>query len=121
MFTDDEFCSRFLFNCVEPSQVAEYVGLLSDTLRESLVALLLRLPVSEEEWVGYREVGQIDGNEWTWAKMIVDCRTNTEAARLCLLGQNSTPASPDFVDRIADACREYMANWKPKNARPPAP
>lgn len=97
----EEACVQFLCcRMIEPPRVAEYVEMLPDNIRAALPAVLARMPTSDEEWVNFDLYGQFDGNEWTWVKLILQCRADTEAVRSSLLGETSPSAKPDFVDRI---------------------
>jgi hypothetical protein len=111
ILTANQACSRILFFCVEPASVAEYIGLLPADLRAALLELLLTLPTSDDGWAVFPGVGQLDGDEWTWAWMIGKCRANTEAARACLLGEVGPPAAADFVDRVRTAYRKMLVEF----------
>jgi hypothetical protein len=108
ILTAGEACSNILFFCVEPGLAAEYIELLTDDLRTALAEFLPTLPDSDEGWASFTGVGQLDGDDWSWARMIVECRANTDAARACLLGEASPPAAADFVDRVRAAYRERL-------------
>jgi hypothetical protein len=105
ILTADEACKRILFFCVEPPLASEYVGLLPDELRGALAHLLPTLPASDVGWASFKGVLQLDGDEWSFAQMIVECRASTEAVRACLLREVSPPATADFVDRVRAAYR----------------
>lgn len=97
----NEACVKILCcRIIEPSRVAEFVGMLPGNIRAVLPAVLARMPTSDEEWVNFNLYAQFDGNEWTWVQHILHCRADTEVVRSCLLGEISPPAAPDFVDRI---------------------
>jgi hypothetical protein len=110
MFSANDACSLILFSFFETSLAADYVALLPDELRAALVTFLSALPTSEEEWAHFRGIGQLDGNEWTWARTIVECRANTEAARTHLFGVTNPAVSEEFIDRVRTAYRERLAN-----------
>jgi hypothetical protein len=114
-----EEAGRKVLFCIAPPLLAEHFHLLPDDVLSALRSILAKLPVSDEEWVNFREVGQFDGDEWTWAKMVFDCRANTEAARTHILGEVSLPPSPDFRDRIRAAYRAELdaVRWQSADGR----
>lgn len=109
ILTADEACRVILFSCVEPPLAAEYVGLLSDDLRAALAQFLPTLPASDEGWARFEGVGQFDGDECSWARLVVECRASTEATRACMLVNADPPAAADFVDRVRAAYRQRKA------------
>lgn len=111
ILTADEACRQILFFCVEPTLAAEYVGLLPDNLRAALAEFLPTLPRSDEEWTRFPGVGQLDGNEWTWTRMIVEHRANTEAVRACLLSEESPSAAANFADSVRAAYRDRISEF----------
>ncbi|WP_439631189.1 hypothetical protein [Gemmata sp.] len=108
ILTAEEACANILFFCVEPALASEYVGLLPDNLRAALVAFLPTLPTTDEGWSDYQGVGQLDGDDSSWAWMIAECRANTEAARAFLLGEISLPAGSYFAARVRVAYRQRL-------------
>jgi hypothetical protein len=107
--TAEETCLASLSN-LEPEFVQEYVALLLDELRSSLIEILPRMPVSDEDWIKNR-AKFLDGDEWIGANLTAEYRAQTEAAREYLLGQSSPPAAPDFLDRVRAAYRESWSDW----------
>jgi hypothetical protein len=117
IFTAEEACLSILTHCVEPAFVEAYLRLLPDDLRAILTALLPKLPTNDEGWAAYERMSQLDGDEWSWTRMIVEFRSNTEAARMCLLGEYSPPAGADFIDRVRVAFHERLEEFDRSNTR----
>lgn len=114
-----EAASRILFYVIDAPHVAEYLEAIPDAFRHELASLLQTLPVLEEEWVRFRKVAQLDGDEFGWARMVVKARANTEAARTYLFGGASPPTSADFEERIRSADRTYMQEFDRNRFRRP--
>jgi hypothetical protein len=109
IFGAEEAIRKILFFCVEPSLVAEYMGLLPDDLRSAMIEYLPSLPATDQEWAEYEGgLAQLDGNEHTWADMIAECRAGTDAAREHLLGIKPERPPADFKDLVRAARRERI-------------
>jgi hypothetical protein len=106
-----EACSSILFFSVEPASIADYLTLLPNELRDALIAFLPTLPVSDEGWVHFRGIRQLDGNEWSWAHTISECRANAEAARTYLSVEVCRPPAADFTDRVRAAYRKRFTEF----------
>ncbi|MDB5312591.1 MAG: hypothetical protein JWO38_6793 [Gemmataceae bacterium] len=111
IFTADEACKHLLFFCTEPPFVGECVQLLPTDLGLAVADFLPMLPSSDEEWADYEGVGQLDGDERSWAKMIAACRAGTEAARAHFSGFVAPGAAAGFMDRVRAAYRDRMARY----------
>jgi hypothetical protein len=112
IFTAEEACIQIVLSCLEPPHVAEQLELLPEDLQATLVNVLPTLPVSDDEWAEFRGVCQLDGNEWSWAQMVIECRNRTEAARAYLFGVSNPPAEADFVDRVRRVYRERLDKYR---------
>jgi hypothetical protein len=108
IYSADDACRQILFFSVEPLHAADYVGLLPDGLRVAFPDLLSLLPYSEQGWVDFHGVMQLDGDEWLWARTVAECRTNTEAVRECLLGVSSPVPASNFTDLVRAEYRARM-------------
>ncbi len=107
--TASEACEAIIFWCVEPDHAAEYLDLMPDEVRATLGGLLRSLPTSDEEWVVFRGIAQLDGDEWSWARAVAGCRANTEATRACHFREASPPTAVDFHDRVRAGYRAWLA------------
>lgn len=119
VFEPSEAARWILSYAVEATRIAEYIDILPTELRQEVVELLPTFPTTEEGWVVYDGVGQLDGNEHTWAKMVIDCRANIEAARGYFLCRSSPPVSADFAERIRAARLKSLAEFVRNGYRPP--
>ena len=107
----EDACERVVLGS-HHSYVVQGVQMLPDQALVVLPEVLAKFPISDEGWENFDQIYQFDGNEWSWSKMVLQCRANIEAVRAWLRNEPCPAIPPEFGDRLRTVFLERSAKFR---------